>query len=321
MIAAALLAACGSSAPPPAPPPAPVAATGPSAAELAAEHDRAEHEQLAEAHHKLEAEQQDALATTCAEVGPPSHDRCLPSCYPTEPADPRATRKLAGAVEIEHLICENADGAIVDADELARSPLRARAFPRRFPSAHRKGSWQQTIEAALHDKLPRGDVVVVAGTKRDVTNPLTHEALHCVTVAHYSKSVHHPIDRCGGVGEVTCEAEGNAAARAINVVHYRLDEAKRLQAARNTADCQQAALEAIAVSRGLPRWRQYAKLNVNRWTDHLVYRTRFDGSLDEDSLFAVVAKLGGDAETIYAGCGGGTATTTAEQEQSFHACW
>ncbi len=325
-IIAALQVACGSSSPPPAPPPAapiatPAAPTGPSAAELQAEHDRAEHAQLADAHHKLEAEQQDALAVTCAEVGPPSHDRCLPSCYPTEPADSRAARKLAGAVEIEHYACKTADGTYVETDELPKLVLGARAFRRRFPHAHKKGSWQEEFETALGANLPRGDVVVVVGERRDITQPLTREHLQCVKVARYARSTRHPIDRCGGIGDVTCEAAGNPTARAINVVHYRLAEARRLQSLANTTDCQQAALEAIAVARGLPRWRQYAKLNVNRWTDKLVYRTRFDGTLDEDSLFAAMAKLGSDAESVYASCGGGTATTTAEQEQSFHACW
>jgi hypothetical protein len=321
-IAVTLLVACGSSAPPPpAPAPAaPAAPTGPSAAELAAEHDRAEHAQLAAAHQKLEAEQQDALAVTCAEVGPPSHDRCLPSCYPTEPADSRAAHKLAGAVEIEHYTCKTADGNFVDADDLAKQ-LGARVFRKRFPRAHKKGSWQEEFETALAAKLPHGDVVVVLGERRDVTHPVTHEKLVCAKVARYARSPRHPNDRCGGIGDVTCEAAGNPTARAINVVHYRLAEARSLQKLANTAGCQQASLEAIAVSRGLPRWRQYAKLNVNRWTDNLLYRTRFDGTLDEDTLFATVGKLGGDAEAVYASCGGGTATTAAEQEQSFHACW
>ncbi|HEY1812590.1 MAG TPA: hypothetical protein VGG74_09615 [Kofleriaceae bacterium] len=321
-VLAIALAACGSS-PPPARPPPPAAPppSGPSQAELAAEQDAQHRAELTEAHHRLEAEQQDALAKTCAEVGPPSHDRCLPSCYATEPADPRATKKLAGAVEVEHLACEAPDGSIVTADELAKSPLHVRPFRRRFPREHKKGTWQQDYEVALNQKLPRGDVVVVTGARRDLTNPLTHEVLHCAPAARYARSVRHPIDRCGSVGDMTCEAAGNAAARAINVAHYRVQEAKRLEAAGNTNDCQQAALEAVAVARGLPRWRQYQKLNVQHWTDHLIYRTRFDGTLDEDALFAAIAKLGSDAESLYASCGGGTAATAVEQEQSFHACW
>jgi hypothetical protein len=324
-IAVVLVMACGSSSPPPAqqppPPTQPPPPSGPSEAEIAVQKQAQQRAELTEAHHKLEAEQQDALAKTCAEVGPPSHDRCLPSCYATEPADARATKKLAGAVEIEHLACETADGAIVTADELAKSPLHARPFRRRFPREHKKGSWQETFETALNQNLPRGDVVIVTGAKRDITNALTHEVLHCAPAARYARSPRHPIDRCGSIGDVTCEAQGNAAARAVNVAHYRVEEAKRLEAAGNTNDCLEAALEAVAVSRGLPRWRQYAKLNVQRWTDHLIYRTRFDGTLDEDTLFATIAKLGSDAESIYASCGGGTANTTAEQEQSFHACW
>jgi len=323
IVGIALVAACGSSAPQPAattaPPPA--QPSGPSAAEISSEHDRAQRAQLEEAHHKLEAEQQEALAVTCGDVGPPSHERCLPSCYPTEGPDPRATRKLTGATEIEHFICETGDGEVVSADELVKVPLRARAYRKRFPREHKKGTWQAELEAAFKERLPAGDAVFVTGPRRELTHPLTHEKLRCAMVARYSKTAKHPVDRCGSTGDTTCEADGNPTSRAINVVHYRLDEAKRLQEAGNTNDCQQAALEAIAVARGLPRWRQYVKLNVQKWTDGLRYRTRFDGLLDEDLLFATVAKLGEQAQEVYASCGGGNATTTAEQEQSFHACW
>ena len=315
------IAACGSRPPPPSPQPValpPQQPAGPSAAELQAQHD-----ELAEAHRKLESEQQDALAMTCGEVGPPSHDRCLPSCYPTEPPDARDGKKLAGNVEIEHSVCENpntAAGAPIIADEFVKA-LRAVPYRQRFPKPHKKGSWQEAIETALAPTLKKGDAMVVIGLARDITDPLTKEKLHCANVAHYERAIRHPVDRCGGVGDLACEAGGNPTARAINVVHYRLAEAKRLLAANNQVDCQKAALEAVAVARGLPRWRQYVKLNVHKWTDNLTYRTRFDGILDEDALFAVVAQLGDDAQGVYASCGGGNAVTTPEQEQSFHACW
>ena len=99
-------------------------------------------------------------------------------------------------------------------------------------------------------------------------------------------------------------------------------EARQLQAAGNNDGCQQAALEAIAVARGMPRWRQYAKLNVGEWPKNARYRTRFDGILDEDTLFADAQSLGAEAEAVFATCGGAAgAPTTAEQEQSFHTCW
>ena len=168
------IAACGSSPPPPspqpvAPPPPPQQPAGPTIAELQAQHD-----ELAEAHRKLESEQQDALATTCAEVGPPSHDRCLPSCYPTEPPDARDGKKLAGNVEIEHSVCENADGAPVIADEFVKA-LRAAPYRQRFPKPHKKGSWQEAIETALAPTLKKGDAMVVIGLARDITDPLTKE--------------------------------------------------------------------------------------------------------------------------------------------------
>jgi hypothetical protein len=105
-------------------------------------------------------------------------------------------------------------------------------------------------------------------------------------------------------------------------VRYRVAEAQRLHDTGKTEDCQKAALEAIAVSRGAPRWRQYAKLNVDQWDKRNLYRTRFDGLLDEDTLFTTITTLGGDAQRVYESCGGpANAPTTVEQEQSFHTCW
>ena len=320
-----MLVACGSSQPAPAPSPRAKAASPAAVAQTeTSEVDKAEeaHQEITEAHRKGEEEQQDALGAQCDEPPPPKsqHERCLPSCYTTEPPDPRAgNKKVVGAVEIEHVVCKRSDDTLVLADEAGK--LRARTFTKRIPAAHKKGSWQEAIEVALREKLPRGDAVVVTGGWRNVKQPLTKETLRCVMVAHYTR-LHRALDACAGIGETACEASGNPAARAINVVHYRLAEAKRLQAAGKTGDCQQAALEAIAVARGLPRWRQYAKLNVAKWKDGVLYRTRFDGMLDEDGLFATTATLGSEAETVYGACGGpASAPTTPEQEQSFHTCW
>ncbi len=320
-----VLVACGSASPPPKPPPPPPAAPVAHVAAPTQTDEAAHKQELADAHHKLEVEQQDALAATCEaklDDKAEKHERCLPSCYPTEAPDPRAGKKVIGTVEIVHLVCEpTADGAAyVIADELEGGKLGLRPVRGHVPKPHKKGSWQEPIETALVQPKRR-DVFVVAGGWRDVAHPLTGERLRCVQVSRFAHLA-HPIDGCGGDGSVACEATGNPAARGLNVVHYRLAEAKRLQRDHKLTECQQAALEAVAVARGLPRWRQYVKLNINKWVEHAGYRTRFDGTLDEDTLFATAARLGSEAEALYAACGGAAgAPTTPAQEQSFHTCW
>ncbi len=322
-----VLGACGSTSAPPKPPaPAPVAVRPARVVD-----ERARRDEIVAAHRVIEEQQQDALAVTCDQpASRDAHARCLPSCYPTEPLDVRAGKKLAGSVEITHLVCEPASaaagaGPFAIADEIEGSKLVLRAVHGRIPRAHRKGTWQAEIEKALiaeqRPPLARGDALVVSGRWRQLVHPLTRERLRCVVVSHFAR-LHHPVDGCGGAGGLACEATGNPAARGLNVVHYRLAEARRLQAAGKTTDCQQAALEAVAVSRGLPRWRQYAKLNVGTWDQHSAYRTRFDGTLDEDTLFALAAQLGNEAHDVYTACGGAeNAPTTVTQEQSFHTCW
>ena len=274
---------------------------------------RAREQEIA-THRKLEDEQQSALAATCTQTG--KHERCAPSCYTAEAADPRAAKKkLKGPVEIQHLVCQRPDGGpFMISDEL--DPKLQIKAARRFGKPHKKGAWQAEVETPF-----RPELVVVTGAWHEITQPLTHEHLRCVTASQYV-TLKKPLDACGSTGDITCEAAGNAAAHGLDVVRFRLQEARQLQAAGNNDGCQQAALEAIAVARGLPRWRQYAKLNVGEWPKNARYRTRFDGILDEDTLFENAQSLGAEAEAVFATCGGAAgAPTTAEQEQSFHTCW
>lgn len=312
----AALAACGGghAAAPAAPPPAPHPAEPPppTADQLAAA-EQAHKDALVAAHRKLEDEEQTALAASCdAAAKQAAQPRCEPSCYAPAPPDPRAATKIRGAVEIQHLVCERAPGDYAIVDDLDPRLAVRRASAAR---AHRKGSWQFDVEHAL-----AADRLVVTGAWHDVTEPLTKQRLRCVAASHYT-SIGKPLDACGGTGDVVCEATGNAAAHGLDVVHLRLAEARTLQAANDSAGCARAALEAVAVARGLPRWRQYMKLNVDKWPKNKRYRTRRDGTLDEDALFAAAATLQSDAESVYAACAGAAPRTTPEQEQSFHTCW
>lgn len=304
------LGACGSSETPPTRP----QVTDDHAARV--EQERVHREEITTAHRKLESEQQDALGATCEDKQAKHEERCLPSCYTTEPSDPRAGKKVSGAVGIEHLVCEQPDraDAYLVADELD-AKLGTKSVRGRVPKPHKAGSWEATIEHAVAP-------MIVTGTWRSLEHPLMKRKLRCVTVTHFVSKIPKPLDACAGDGSIGCEAIGDAAARGINVVHYRLLEARRLQAAGKLAECQQAAHEAVAVARGMPRWRQYAKLNVDQWIERKLYRTRFDGLLDEDALFAQTISLGSEAEKTFVACGGAAnAPTSVADEQSFHMCW
>jgi hypothetical protein len=327
MVCCVVLFGCGSSHSAAPPPPRPQVAVASKAGAERAE--RARRAELGAAHRELLDEQQTALAATCeATAGQEPHERCEPSCYRAEPPDPRAGKKLSRA-EIVHLACKSSDtetAPIVLVDEIGGSKIVTRAMRGRFPKAHKTGTWEAEVEtavgAALQPEVGRGDVVRVTGAWKTVVHPVTNERLRCVTVSHYMTSMRRALDACGGRGAVACEATGNAAVHGINVVHYRLAEARRLQAAGKETECQRAAIEAIAVARGLPRWRQYVTLNVDQWKAYPRFRTRFDGLLDEETLFATATRLGNDAQAVHAECGGAAnPRTTAAQEQSFHTCW
>lgn len=319
---ALLLAGCATSPPAAAPPPARTPEpTGPTASELDAR-EQARRGELAAAHRAKLDEQSTALAATCTKAEP-APQRCQPSCYSPEPADPRAGSKSARPVEITHVVCERS-GAYLIVDELGTAPIRPAR--RRIPKPHKKGSWQaevaSAVTSALQPDLARGDTIRVTGDWKTRVHPLSRQSLRCVAVAHFANGSRRPVDACGSRGGIACEAMRDDAAHGINVVHFRLLEARRLQADGKPAECMQAALEAIAVARGMPRWRQYMSLNTDQWKPARRYRTRFDGILDEDTLFATAIALGTEAEGIHAECGGApNPKTTAQQEQSFHTCW
>lgn len=299
------LVACASSSQPPAPVAPP---SSPPPAEETSEIER--HSELAAAHRERLDEQATALAATCDQ---PAALRCQPSCYTRETADPRAGTR--GAVEIVHVVCARGESyVVVDELEPVLRPVRGR-----FPKA-RKDELEAAVAAALGPDVSRGDVVRASGTWKPRVHPQTQERLRCTTVSHFTRLA-RPLDACGSRGAMACEAAGDHATHGLNVVHYRLHEARRLQAQGKSSECQQAALEAIAVARGMPRWRQYVSLNTGQWKSRPRYRTRFDGILDEDTLFATAIALGKEAEDVHVACGGApNPTTTAEHEQSFHSC-
>ncbi|MEJ7596344.1 MAG: hypothetical protein WKG01_00425 [Kofleriaceae bacterium] len=280
--------------------------------------------QLMAAHRELEDEQQTALAATCTSSR--KQPRCEPSCYEAEPPDPRAGKQHVRA-EISHLVCRPAGretGQLVFADEIGGTQVMIRAARGAQPKAHKAG-WEagvaRAVRVALQPEVARGDVIRVTGAWTERTHPVTQEALRCVTVSHHVAVMRAALDPCGGRGAIACEATGNAAVHGINVVHYRLGEARRLHAAGDDPGCQRASLEAIAVARGLPRWRQYVTLNVNKWRASPRYRTRFDGILDEETLFTTAMSLGREAEVVHTSCGGAAhPPPDATREQSFHTC-
>ncbi len=312
----AMVAGCGAAAPATSQPPKPTKAQ-------LEEQERIRRDALSAAHRERLDEQATALAAT-RDASQPAKPRCLPSCYVPEAADARAGKQVAGAAEITHLVCARTEAGpyrVMD----ALGTLAVRKARGRVPRASKPGSWQADVEAAvttaLGPEVARGDAVRVRGGWADQSHPVSREALRCVAVSHFLPRVRKAIDRCGSQGAVACEAGGSAAAHGINVVHYRLLEARQLERAGKSVECQQAALEAIAVARGMPRWRQYMTLNTDQWKAVPRYRTRFDGLLDEDALFVAAIALGVEAEAVYASCGGPSPKTDVAQEQSFHACW
>jgi hypothetical protein len=261
-------------------------------------------------------------------------ERCLPSCYHTEqPYNgdvSKAQKTYQGCVHSFEYLCQPqlvghwGDSGIYAAWNfgLVTDPEPMPAC--KFPTAPSPGKWKKQLAFVLQQDPPKdGDVTFIPADAswQDSMRALDGSIFRCAVVDKYVRDVTLQRNRCSAASDkVVCEASGSRSARAINVAHFRLDEAKQLQSAGNTAGCQQAAKEALAVARGVTDWRRWTKKQGD-WEDLLVYRTRYDGPLTEDALFAKIDDYTKQALAEYHACGGKDATTKMQDEQSFHDCW
>jgi hypothetical protein len=185
-------------------------------------------------------------------------------------------------------------------------------------------------------KLP-GDAGAVAGAARAAFAPYKDDLkdLHFVVQGgwHLERDDHlDPVrfitvrvfasnwglvnDQCGGHGEVSCEATGSKTALAINYIHYRLDEAKKL-APSDKASCRAASFFAVATARGLRRFRDH-RIATKKWATGVSYKTRYDGVVDEKTLFAKAAQYEAEALALHKQCGGASPLVTEVKEVNKH---
>lgn len=119
-----------------------------------------------------------------------------------------------------------------------------------------------------------------------------------------------------GMPNLLCEALGSKVARGINIVHYRIEEAKTAQAAGKKPVCQDAARAAAATASGVSKFRDQQKAAHN-WNTRYPYKTRYDGTLDEQALFARLAEYKKAAEGLFKSCGGSKLAFTPDEEMAF----
>jgi hypothetical protein len=119
----------------------------------------------------------------------------------------------------------------------------------------------------------------------------------------YPKLAIEPIKHCGTDETIGCEEGGSETAFAINVIHYRIEEAKTAQHDGHTDVCTKAAFVAAAFATGLPEFRDVRR-KEKRWVDNISYQTRWDDTLSEDALFAKARSSEQVAEKLYNACGG-----------------
>ena len=115
---------------------------------------------------------------------------------------------------------------------------------------------------------------------------------------------------------VVCEMSGSKIARGFNLLRFRLDLAKTAMRAKRKDSCQVEAQAAVALSIGLPKFRQKLK-DAAEWEPGRSYQTRWDGTLAEEPAFAKIAAMGAEARKLFTDCGGKTMKTTDADETAF----
>jgi hypothetical protein len=249
------------------------------------------------------------------DADPNKSAECAPSCYQPEP-DARAEKEGCGD-RLKYL-CETAlmgqwSEPAVQAGSGSEKSMPDCAFPKPPTS----GKWVElSARARKHIAGSPDDIVFIHDDADwEPVDSSDGSRLRCVEVHWYAKNHKLSSNACGVFerDDVTCEPAGSKAARALNIAHYRLDEAQKLKDAGQNDDCQSAARQALAISRGLPKW----KAQKRDWKNGLTYKTRYDGTLSEADLFAKVASVGEQASTLYKTCGGSAAETTESEEFTF----
>jgi hypothetical protein len=114
-----------------------------------------------------------------------------------------------------------------------------------------------------------------------------------------------------------CEPGGSNVVVGVNLIHFRIEAATAAQAT-DKARCQREARAAVAISHGVVRFRDEAK-TAKTWATGLTYRTRYDGDLDEQKMFELVATNGNAADKLFKACGGTSLAITRDEEMQFKA--
>jgi len=114
-----------------------------------------------------------------------------------------------------------------------------------------------------------------------------------------------------------CEPGGSNVVVGVNLIHFRIEAATAAQPS-DKARCQREARAAVAIARGVVRFRDEAKAGKT-WATGLTYRTRYDGDLDEPKLFELATSNGTAAEKLFKACGGTDLAITRDEEMQFKA--
>ncbi len=241
--------------------------------------------------------------------------KCAPSCYSIEPAAPAAGKEVKACMHQTKGFCQDATTAGWGPANLNAGVTFVEIVDScKFP-APKSGKWATLSKNAVgqYGSVKPGDVVFIPSSEEWYTAESDNATSRCVDLHWYEKEASVTLNVCGGTGSTfVCERSGSRAALGFNMLHARLDEAKRLKAAEDVAGCKIAARQAIAFSRGLPRFK---KNLGGDWAQGLTYKTRADGTLKEKELFAKAAKLGAEAESVFASCGGEKKVATDEKEE------
>jgi hypothetical protein len=96
---------------------------------------------------------------------------------------------------------------------------------------------------------------------------------------------------------------GSKTAKAINMIHFRIETARSAQKANDLKACVKASHSAMAIAGGLKWFRKYQQQR-GWWTANLTYQTRWDGDLSEKAVFAKAREYVKEAKDLFTACGG-----------------
>ena len=227
--------------------------------------------------------------------------------YPNEPVPKEAERgkPILGCTYSLNFLKEHWDGTFTSTGLSNGQPAPCEVAKRGKRHAEYQGAAQKII-SKYGNYAPKDLAVIPDDEDWDNPKPVRQGAsTRQIKFRHYKfdQVVDYELTKCRVRDrKIVCEASGSKSAKAINMMHWHMALARDALTRRKFEVCGEWASFVFGWNRGLLKFRETQK-SEKKWIDGFTYKTRWDGNLSEEALFAKAALFADEAKDLAYQCG------------------